>query len=163
MVNSKRKGKVGELDAVKAIMDHLCIPVRRSVQYKGTAESADLDVLGGYPIHFEVKRVESLSVYAALERALQDAGRTGDNAKDRTRQSSTDNNPCPKESKPVLLLWRRNRKPWLAICLLADLPEIANIVSTAKQNTIPYRQHSQTKYHPPNHSGTNCGIESSTK
>ncbi len=53
-------------------------------------------------VHFEVKRVEALRLYPALEQAIEDAG----------------------ENVPVVL-HRANQKPWVAIVRLDDLPKLA--------------------------------------
>lgn len=97
---SKRKGKVGEREAAKELSRLFRIDAKRGVQYQGGPESPDVVGLPG--IHVEVKRCESLSVYTAMEQAISDAG---------------DNLP--------VVLHRRNGKPWLVICRLADWPEIS--------------------------------------
>ncbi len=61
------------------------------------------DVRAAIPgVHFEVKRVEALRLYPALEQAAADAG----------------------ENVPVVL-HRANQQPWVAIVRLDDLPKLA--------------------------------------
>ena len=61
MTNSRRKGKVGELEVVR-----LCkaegYDVHRSAQFCGNNESGAADVVGLPGIHIEVKRVEHLNL-----------------------------------------------------------------------------------------------------
>lgn len=70
-MNSKRKGKVGELEWAKLCRDH-GYEVRRTQQYAGgTEESADC--VGLPYIHQEVKRVEKLNIDEAIEQARVDS------------------------------------------------------------------------------------------
>jgi Holliday junction resolvase len=74
LVNSRRKGKRGELEWAAALRA-AGYTARRGQQYKGSPESPDVlcDDLP-LPIHWEVKFTERLSVYQALGQATQDAG-----------------------------------------------------------------------------------------
>lgn len=78
MTNSRRKGKVGELEVVR-----LCkaegYDVHRSAQFCGNNESGAADVVGLPGIHIEVKRVEHLNLDDALAQATRDAGKTTGN------------------------------------------------------------------------------------
>lgn len=95
-MNSKAKGKRGELEAVR-FLKALGYDVRRTAQYCGnTGDAADIEGLEGF--HIEVKRVEKLNVYDAVEQALRDA----------------------QGKKIPLVMWRRNDKPWLIIQLASD-------------------------------------------
>ena len=60
-VNSKRKGKSGELELAAKLKGH-GYDVRRSVQYNGKAEDGQADLLGLPGIHIECKRVENLNL-----------------------------------------------------------------------------------------------------
>ena len=105
MVNSNKKGKRGQRDAAEAMASVLGVPIRRTQQFKGTPQSADIegdDVIG---LHLEVKRTERLSVYAALGQAEEDAGEN-----------------CP------IVLHRKNRGRGVAIMYLNDLVEVSEIV-----------------------------------
>jgi Holliday junction resolvase len=95
--NSRQKGKRGEREAAKVLSEVLGVPARRGQQFKGTPDSPDVEIdLDG--IFVEVKYAERVNLYEALERAEQQAG-----------------------AKVPIVLWRRNRKPWLFVCYLEDL------------------------------------------
>jgi Holliday junction resolvase len=94
-MNSRRKGKDGELELASKFREH-GFPARRSQQYCGTSDS--MDVIGLPFIHVECKRKQALNVYDALEKAKNEAA---------------------KQNIPVVF-WRRNNKRWLAICDLDD-------------------------------------------
>lgn len=104
---SKAKGADGERDARNALRK-LGISARRGRQYCGGPTSPDLVSDGdeGLPpltgVHFEVKRTEALSLYAAMDQAEGDAG----------------------ASVPVIL-HRRNRRPWVAVVHLDRILELA--------------------------------------
>lgn len=70
-VNSKDKGKRGELEVVN-LLKAAGYQVNRSAQFKGnTGQAADVE---GLPyIHIEVKRVEKLNVSEAMQQAAHDA------------------------------------------------------------------------------------------
>ena len=69
-INSKQKGKNGELELSKKLREY-GFDCRRSVQYCGA--NGDADVIGLNGIHIECKRVEALSLYKALSQAKGDA------------------------------------------------------------------------------------------
>lgn len=73
-INSKKKGKNGELELknlLNIMFSDLGIETRRSQQYKGTNESADIE---GLPyMHVECKRVEKLNINNAVEKAREEA------------------------------------------------------------------------------------------
>ena len=95
MVNSRRKGAVGEREIAAYLREHGC-DAHRGQQYKGGADSPDVTGLDGY--HIEVKRVERLNIDDALNQAIRDKG---------------------KDETPVVF-HRRNRMPWKATLLLDD-------------------------------------------
>ena len=102
-MNSRSKGKRGELEAAREIERIGLGAARRGQQFSGVEGK---DVVHSIPgVHIEVKRVESLSLYPAVEQAIRDAG--GD--------------------LPVVL-HRRNRKPWLFVVRSEDLVEFARSV-----------------------------------
>jgi len=100
----REKGKRGEREAAAKLTELLGVPVRRSQQYKGTPEAADLHGVPG--LHFEVKRCERLGLYRAVEQAEHESG-----------------DDCP------VLLHRRNGKRWVAVFYLDDLVDIAKAVN----------------------------------
>lgn len=71
-MNSKQKGKRGELELVRKLKEH-GFDTRRSVQYNGKAEEGQADLLGLPNIHIECKRVEKLNLYDAMAQAKHDA------------------------------------------------------------------------------------------
>lgn len=68
-INSKQKGKTGELEWCKFLKEH-GIEARRSQQYCGKEGDADCVGLEGY--HQEVKRVEALNINKAIDQAKRD-------------------------------------------------------------------------------------------
>ena len=101
-VNSKRKGKTGELELAKKLKEH-GYGARRSVQYNGKEEEGQADLLGLPGIHIECKRTEKLSLYDAVDQAKRD---------------SKGKNKIP------AVFHRRNRCEWLVIMTLADFMQI---------------------------------------
>ncbi len=96
---SRNKGARGEREAAKLLESH-GFEAHRGRQYSGGADSPD--VVHTIPgIHIEVKRVESLRLWGAMDQATSDAG----------------------ERVPVVL-HRRNNRPWIAILPADDLLEL---------------------------------------
>ena len=91
-MNSRNKGKRGELEMAAFLRERGFDDARRGQQFKGGPGSPDVCGIPG--LHIECKRVETLSLYSALAQACRDAGDTG--------------------SVPVVL-HRRNGKQWVAI------------------------------------------------
>jgi hypothetical protein len=108
---SRRKGCRGELEAAAELRRLFGVEARRGQQHHGGPDAPD--VQAAIPgVHFEVKRVEALRLYPALEQAITDAG----------------------ENLPVVL-HRANQKPWVAIVRLDDLPKLAvQLYLTLAQN-----------------------------
>ena len=71
-INSKQKGARGERELSKKLKE-FGYTTRRSVQYNGKAEEGQADVLGLDGIHIEVKRVERLNIYNAVDQAKRDS------------------------------------------------------------------------------------------
>ena len=91
MVNSNNKGKVGEREVANILKKEFGLKARRGQQHSGSPESPDI-VTELTDYHFEIKRTETLSLYKAMEQAINDAG----------------------DAEPVVV-HRRSNKPWLAI------------------------------------------------
>jgi len=71
--SQREKGKRGERLAAKAVSQAIRLPARRGVQFKGGADSADLEVeLEG--VHWEVKFVERESIRSWMKQAEADSG-----------------------------------------------------------------------------------------
>ena len=110
-INSNRKGDSGEREAARELNAVLGTSARRGQQRSGLDEQDVIDHLPG--THCEVKRVECLRLYDAVDQAVRDAG---------------DNTP--------FVMHRRNRRPWLVVVRLEDLPRFAAVVNeqTRKQH-----------------------------
>ncbi len=102
-INSRQKGKAGELELCQFLRARGFSGARRSQQYKGTPESAD--IVGALPgFHIECKRVETFQLYKALAQAQKD-----------------------KASHDIALVChRRNREEWVAVLSLEDLLGLIN-------------------------------------
>ena len=68
-INSKSKGKRGELELARKLREH-GYDCRRSQQYAGI--NGDADLVGLPHIHIECKRVERLNIYDAVAQAKRD-------------------------------------------------------------------------------------------
>ena len=101
-INSKQKGKKGELELAKEFREY-GYDVRRTVQYNGKAEEGQPDLLGLPHIHVECKRTEKLNLYDAMDQAKRDS-------------AGTDNIP--------VVFHRRNHCEWVAIMSLEDFMTI---------------------------------------
>jgi len=111
-MNSNKKRKVGEREARDFLNTLLGTNGRRSQQYCGSADSADL--VGILPnVHWEVKRDERLNVEKAMAQAVRDCG---------------DNLP--------VVFHRKNRSNWLLTVRGMDLIKLARAVvgQVAKNN-----------------------------
>ena len=113
-VNSKRKGKSGELELAAKMKGH-GYDVRRSVQYNGKAEDGQADLLGLPGIHIECKRTEALRLYEAIDQAKRD---------------SKYKNQIP------VVFHRKNNCEWLAIMTLDDFMEIYKEWEAGKNNEL---------------------------
>ncbi len=102
MTNSRAKGAVGEREWAYVLRKH-DLMARRGQQFAGGPDSPDVlcpDLPG---VHFEVKRVEHLSLYKAMEQAVKDAG----------------------ENRIPVVAHRRSRKEWLVVMRAEDWIEWA--------------------------------------
>lgn len=90
---SRDKGKRGELEVAKLLRDK-GFNAKRGVQHKGGPDSPDvLCAELDEDFHIEVKRVESFSLYKALDQARCDCGIT---------------------QEPIVF-HRRNGQPWVVV------------------------------------------------
>lgn len=103
MINSKQKGKRGELEFVKYLKDK-GYDARRGQQFKGTPDSPDI-ICDSLPYHFEVKRTERLNVYDAMAQATRDAG----------------------DYMPVVV-HKKNNSKWIAIMNIDDLFDLIELI-----------------------------------
>jgi hypothetical protein len=108
---SRRKGCRGELEAAVELRRLFRVEAHRGRQFCGSDESPD--VRAAIPgVHFEVKRVEALRLYPAIDQAVADSG----------------------QNIPIVL-HRANGRPWLVVARLDDLPALAvTLYLTLAQN-----------------------------
>ena len=111
-MNSKQKGKRGELEAAKILKDLGIGTPRRAQQYSGVAGSSDLVGVPGLAI--EVKRQERAS-YSHLVEWMHQA-----------------TNAATDQEKPIVM-HRKARSDWLITLKAQDLPEIAQAVLLAME------------------------------
>ena len=88
-MNSRRKGKVGELEFAALVREH-GFDARRGVQFTGGADSPDVVSEALRFLHIEVKRTQALNLSDACAQAESDCG-----------------------GKPWIVAHRRNHAPWL--------------------------------------------------
>ena len=98
-MNSREKGKRGELELAKALRTY-GYDARRGQQFHGGADSPDVTGLPG--IHIECKRVERLDLIGAYEQAFRDAA----------------------EDEIPAVFHKRNREPWFVTITLEDFMKI---------------------------------------
>ena len=95
MVNSRQKGKRGEIE-IAHILKERGYDARRGQQFSGA--NGDPDVVGLDGIHMEVKRVEALNIYKAMEQSINDA----------------------RDKETAVVMHRKNGKEWLTTMRLVD-------------------------------------------
>jgi len=108
-LNSRRKGKNGELEAAKFLRDLFGWVCGRTQQHCGTADSADLRVEQTPQLWWEVKRNERLNVTKAMEIAISQSGR-----------------------RTPVLMHRRSRSEWLLTIRVTDLPVLCHAYENAE-------------------------------
>lgn len=97
-MNSRAKGKRGELMLAKVLREH-GYDARRGVQYQGGTDSPDVVGIPGF--HIECKFVEALSVRKAMCQSIRDAG-----------------------EKIPTVMWKKSNEPWLVVMRLDDFMEV---------------------------------------
>lgn len=95
-MNSRAKGKRGELELAAVLRGCGYEDARRGQQYAGI--NGDADVVGLPGIHIECKRVEALNIDKAMEQSERDA----------------------REDEVPVVMHRKDRQPWLATLKLVD-------------------------------------------
>ena len=102
-MNSKRKGNQAERELLRILQAAGVEAHRNEQRFVGGIDNPDIAVkLGAVAVHVECKRVERLSLAAALKQAHRDANG---------------------HALPVIA-HRRNREPWLVTVELEDLLQI---------------------------------------
>lgn len=99
-LNSRSKGKRGELELAKFLSD-FGFEASRGQQFKGGTDSPDVICEALSPFHIECKRVEAGNLYTWLEQATRDSG-----------------------AKIPIVMHRRNDKKWVAILELEHLLKV---------------------------------------
>lgn len=99
-MNSKRKGKVGELQFASFLREH-GFDARRGQQFSGTPDSPDIISEDLKAYHWEIKRVQRLNLVDACVQAEGDCG-----------------------GKPWIVAHRRNHAPWLVTLKAETLMEL---------------------------------------
>lgn len=100
MTNSRAKGARGEREWRDFLKAH-GYEARRGQQFSGA--NGDPDVVSSmHDIHWEVKRVEALNIYKAIEQAQSDA----------------------RENELPCVAHRKNGQPWLVTMLASDWMEV---------------------------------------
>ena len=94
-MNSKAKGKRGELEAAHVLKKH-GYDARRGQQFAGI--NGDADVVGLPYIHLEIKRVEKLNIDDALQQSIRDA----------------------RDTEVPVVMHRKNRTEWKVTMLFDD-------------------------------------------
>lgn len=94
-INSRRKGKEGELSLAKRLREY-GYDAHRSVQYSG--KNGDADLYGLPNIHIECKRVERLNIYDAIAQSQRDA----------------------RDGELPVVMHRKNHSDWLVTMTLDD-------------------------------------------
>ena len=101
MINSRNKGKRGELEAAKVWSKLFGVEMRRSQQFCGRSDESD-DIIGQPGVSFEVKRTARTNVQRVVAKAVEDAA----------------------EGRVPGVLHRGDHQPWLVSLQLHDLPEL---------------------------------------
>jgi hypothetical protein len=107
-VNSRDKGKRGELEACRALRA-LGLDAERTVQHEGRGSAGDVRVFG-CNAHLEVKLREQFTVYKHMAQAIRD---------------------CRPGGVPAVLL-KQNRSPFLLMLQLSDWWRLVDEFETAK-------------------------------
>jgi len=114
LVNSKQKGKRGELEACKVLNETFGINFRRSQQFKGTKESADLIDDQWPELCPEVKRRKAMNLHKVVEQARREA-----------------------EGKVPFVVHRKDGESWLLTVDLRDARSLVNLLHFAASGERP--------------------------
>ena len=98
-INSRVKGAVGEREIAHKLQEY-GFNARRGQQFCG--KNGDADVVGLPSIHIEVKRVENLNLYKAMEQSTNDA----------------------REGEIPTVFHRKNNKKWLVTMRFDDFMDL---------------------------------------
>lgn len=105
-VNSRAKGARAERLLCQELREKLGWDCRRSQQFCGAGETADL-LIEGVPLFVESKMVEALSIHPVMERAVREAG-----------------------TKPAVVCHKKKRTGWLVTMRMEDWLAISRLVAS---------------------------------
>lgn len=117
-INSRSKGKNGELELAKVLREAGFPLAARGQQFKGSADSPDIVGIPG--VHVENKRTEKLSLYDALDQSVRDAGDSGRVPIVVHRRNKPRGNAVTTRGRPVVVMLLDD---WVVLYKLAH-PEI---------------------------------------
>lgn len=104
-ISSIAKGKAGEREACKVLMEQLGGEARRSQQYSGLGDNS-ADIVFDPRLHFEIKRVQKLNLDLAMDQAKRDA----------------------REGQIPLVMHRKDRSEWKITFELKDIKELIHVL-----------------------------------
>lgn len=128
-INSRQKGKRGELELCHTLRELFGWVAERSVQHCGNAGDSDLIVRNLPKMFVECKRVEQLNLSKAMDLARQQAGQ-----------------------KVPVIFHRRDREEWMASVPLDRLMELAVMMTerhTQQEQCDPISASDTTSFPPP--------------
>ncbi len=116
-INSRRKGKVGELELCEFLRAY-GYAARRGQQFAGSPDSPDVITDLDAHCFFDAKRVESLQIHPALAQVTNDEGGRG---------------------RHPIVMFKRNRSDWIAVLSARELMKLITALypptQTAEQLT----------------------------
>lgn len=122
-INSKQKGKRGELELVH-VLNGYGFDTHRSVQYNGREEDGQADLVGLDGIHVECKYTNALRLYDAVDQAVRDSSTTG-------------------RGELPIVFHRKSKKPWVVIMPLDVFVQLYNNQKEPKLGGISCQQKKQ--------------------
>lgn len=107
MVNSRQKGKRGELDLCHALKAVMGWTARRSQQFCGDSGDSDVVIEEHPSLFIECKLVQALNLTAVMKLAVEQA-----------------------QEKLPAVFHRRDREEWLVTIRLIDLPRLVQTLTS---------------------------------
>lgn len=127
-INSRRKGKTGELELCVTLRTMFGWSARRSAQYCGDAGDSDVIVEEHPGLFVECKRVQALNLEKAMSLAKEQA-----------------------KGKLPIVCHRKDRSEWLVTCRMEDLLKLAAMLGSSTQPgpSDPTSGHGLISFPPP--------------